>query len=90
MFINYLCDFFGSAIFVFIILSTQNPLIIGISLALILLIIQRFSKGYLNPVVTISQAVLGQIEMNEVFPYILAQLLGALFTVEIYKRIHVN
>jgi glycerol uptake facilitator-like aquaporin len=89
MFIQYLCDFFGSAILVFIILSTQNPLIIGLSFSLILLIIQQFSKGYLNPVVTISNAVIGQIPMNEVFPLILAQLVGALMAVEIYKRIHV-
>jgi glycerol uptake facilitator-like aquaporin len=90
MFIQYLCDFFGSAILVFIVLSTQNPLIIGLSFALILLIIQNISKGYLNPVITISQAVLGQIPMNDVFPFVLAQLIGALFAVEIYKRIHVQ
>jgi glycerol uptake facilitator-like aquaporin len=89
MVIQYLCDFFGSAILVFIILSTQNPLIIGLSYALILLIIQKFSKGYLNPVITISNAVVGQIPMNEVFPFILAQLVGALFAVEIYKRVRV-
>ena len=87
MFAQYLCEFFGSAILVFIILSTQNPLIIGLSFALILLIIQKFSLGYLNPVITISNAVIGQIPMNEVFPIILAQLIGALFSVEIYKRI---
>lgn len=87
MVIQYLCDFLGSAILVFIILSTQNPLIIGLSFALILLIIQNFSKGYLNPVITIANAVVGQIPMNEVFPFILAQLLGALFAVEIYKRV---
>jgi glycerol uptake facilitator-like aquaporin len=90
MFVQYLTEFFGSAIFVFIILTTQNPLIIGLSLALLLLIIQPFSKGYINPNVTISQAILGQIPMNEVFPHILAQLLGALFIVEVYKRIYIS
>jgi len=88
MFIQYLCDFFGSAILIFVILSTQNPLIIGISFSLILLITQQFSKGYLNPTVTISNAVIGQIPMNEVFPLILAQLIGALFATEIYKRMN--
>lgn len=90
MFIQYLTEFFASATFVFIILTTQNPLIIGLSLSLLLLIIHPFSKGYINPNVTISQAILGQIPMNEVFPHILAQLLGALFIVEVYKRIYIS
>lgn len=41
---------------------------------------------YVNPAVTISMLSLGKIHPSEVLPYCLAQVLGGLAAVEIFKR----
>jgi len=77
----------GTALFVFIILATGNPLAIGAALAFILLITGPMSGGHVNPAVTIVMASMGNISPNDILPYILAQVLGALVALEIFKRI---
>jgi len=86
---NYLVEFLGSALFVFIILATGNPLAIGAALAFILLITSPISGGYVNPAVTIVMASIGNINSNDIIPYVLAQVLGGLVALEIFKRIKV-
>jgi len=84
---TYLVEFLGTALFVFIILATGNPLAIGAALAFILLITGPISGGHVNPAVTIVMASMGNISPNDILPYILAQVLGALVALEIFKRI---
>jgi aquaporin Z len=84
---TYLVEFLGTALFVFIILATGNPLAIGAALAFILLITGPLSGGHVNPAVTIVMASMGNISPNDILPYILAQVLGALVALEIFKRI---
>jgi len=86
---NYLVEFLGSALFVFIILATGNPLAIGAALAFILLITSPISGGYINPAVTIVMASIGNINSNDIIPYVLAQVLGGLVALEIFKRIKI-
>ena len=83
---NYLVEFIVSAIFVFIILATGNPLAIGASLALIILITQSITSGMMNPMVTIVMASAGQIPVNDIVPYVIAQVMGGLVGLEVYKR----
>jgi aquaporin Z len=83
---KYLAEFFGTLIFVYIILATGNPLAIGATLALMLLFTHNISKGYLNPAVTIVMASAGQIDSHDLVPYCLAQIFGGLTALEIYKR----
>jgi aquaporin Z len=84
---SYLVEFLGSALFVFIILATGNPLAIGAALAFILLIITPISGGHVNPAVTIVMASMGNISSSDILPYILAQVLGALVALEVFKRV---
>jgi glycerol uptake facilitator-like aquaporin len=84
---SYVVEFFGTMFFVYVILSTGNPLAIGASLALVMLLIRNISGGYLNPAVTIAMASARQIPNTEVLPYCLAEILGALVALEIYKRV---
>jgi len=84
---TYLVEFLGTALFVFFILATGNPLAIGAALAFILLITGPMSGGHVNPAVTIVMASMGNISPNDILPYILAQVLGALVALEIFKRI---
>ena len=83
----YVVEFFGTMFFVYVILSTGNPLAIGAALALVMLLIRNISGGYLNPAVTIVMASARQIPNTEVLPYCLAEILGGLVALEIYKRV---
>ena len=87
---NYLVEFIISGVFVFIILATGNPLAIGASLALIILITQGMTYGMMNPMVTIVMASAGQIPVNDIVPYVIAQIMGGLVGLEVYKRYGVS
>ncbi len=82
----YFLEFLGTIFFVYVILATNNPLAIGASLALVLLLIGNITGGYVNPAVTIALASAGKLPTSEVFPYILLQVFGGLIALEIYKR----
>ena len=87
MFQNYLVEFFGTMFYVYVILATGNPLAIGASIALVILLIRNISGAYLNPAVTIVMASARQLPNTEVLPYCLAEILGGLVALEIYKRV---
>jgi aquaporin Z len=83
---QYLVEFLGTALFMYVILATGNPLAIGAVLALLLLITTNISNGAFNPAVAIALASAGKINTSELLPYIAAQCFGALVALEIYKR----
>ena len=83
---NYLAEFIGTGFFVYVILATGNPIAIGATLALVILLTSPISGGHINPAVSLVMASIGKIETNELIPYILAQLFGGLVALEIYKR----
>ena len=84
---NVIVEFFAAMFFVYVILATGNPLAIGATLALIVLLTGKISGGYVNPAVTIVMSSAGQIPSAEVIPYCLAQVFGGLVALEIYKRV---
>jgi glycerol uptake facilitator-like aquaporin len=83
---NYLAEFSGTLFYVYIILITGNPLAIGAALALSILLTKNLSGGHINPAVTIVMASLGKIATDDIIPYILAQVFGALVALELFKR----
>jgi len=87
MLAQLLMEFIGTAIFIFIIISTGNPIFIGASLALLILVAQNISGGHFNPAVSITMAVANNLPTTELLPYLIAQILGALLALEIYKRV---
>jgi glycerol uptake facilitator-like aquaporin len=88
MFLNkYLVEFLGSIFFIYITLSTGNPLAIGAALALVMLLAMNISGGYINPAITITMAAAGKIPNTEIIPYCVAQILGGLVALELYKRV---
>ena len=86
---SYLVEFFGSLFYIFVALTTGNPLAIGVSYILAILLTQNISGGYVNPIMTIVMAASGNLASSEVFPYCLAQIFGGLVALEIYKRIKI-
>jgi glycerol uptake facilitator-like aquaporin len=83
---SYLAEFLGTLFFVYIILATGNPLAIGAALAVAILLTQNISGGHINPAVTITMASAGKLDVNEILPYVLAQVFGGLAALQIYKR----
>ena len=83
---KYVVEFLGTALFVYVILATGNALAIGATLALIILIIGGISGGFVNPAVSIAMAAAGKLPTVDLVPYCIAQILGALVALEIYKR----
>lgn len=83
---SYLAEFLGTLFFVYIIVSTGNPLAIGAALALVILVTSSISGGHINPAVTIAMASAGKINVEEIVPYVLAQVFGGLTALQIYKR----
>jgi glycerol uptake facilitator-like aquaporin len=85
---TYLAEFTGTLFVVFVIIYSANPIIIGAAFALI-----SFARLSVNPAVTIATSFYKQkydvnFDMMSVIPIIVAQCLGALAAIEIYKRVH--
>ena len=84
---KYLVEFLGTALFVYVIIATGNPLAIGATLALVILLIGNVSGGHVNPAVSIAMNAAGKLPTNDLIPYILAQVLGGLLAIQTYKYI---
>ena len=84
----YLAEFIATLFFAYVIIATGNPLAIGASLALILLLSYRLNVVTVNPAVTITLAAAGKIAPSEIIPICLVQVLGALTALEVYKRVN--
>lgn len=83
---KYLVEFLGTLFVVYIILATGNPLAIGGAFAITLLMTSKYQGGYFNPAVAITLAAANKIPSTDLILYILAEIVGALFALEIYKR----
>jgi glycerol uptake facilitator-like aquaporin len=83
---KYLAEFLGSLFFIYVILATGNPIAIGASLTLIVLLASNISGGHVNPMVSLVMASIGKLDTRDLIPYMIAQVLGGLVGLEIYKR----
>lgn len=83
---KYLLEFLGTLFFIYVILATGNPLAIGAALALAILLTRNVSGGHINPAVSIAMAAAGKLPTAELIPYCIAQIMGGLVALEIYKR----
>ena len=86
---KYVVEFFGTMLFVYIILATGNALAIGATLALLILLMGGISGGHVNPAVSIVMAAAGKLPTTDLVPYCISQILGGLVALEIYKRVRI-
>ena len=87
---RYLAEFVGTLFFLYVIIATGNPLAIGISLVIAIVTVGRVSGGMFNPAVTIMMAAAGRLPINDVAPYIAAQVLGGVAALELFVRMPVK
>ena len=83
---NYFSEFAGTALIIYILLVTGNPLAFGAAIALVMLITVNTSGGHLNPVVSVVMASNGKLPTSELIPYVICQFFGGLVALEIFKR----
>lgn len=86
---KYLVEFVGTLFLLYVILATGNAFAIGAALAIAVIVGSKTSGGHFNPAVTVTMAAAGKKPLNEVLPYILAQIAGGLVALELYKQVKV-
>ena len=84
---KYLIEFLGTAFFLFVIISTENALAIGAALAIAIIIGGRISGGHFNPAVSVMMTAAGKMPVYELLPFVIAQVLGGLVALEIFKNL---
>ena len=80
-------EYVGTVFFLYVIIVTGNPLAIGAALAVAAYLGGPISGGNYNPAVTLLMVMSGKQKMNTLFTYMVAQFLGALTVLELYKRL---
>lgn len=84
---NLIVEFLGSLILLFSIVASGNPIIIGLTLALIIMMGGKISGGHFNPMVSIAMYLKGKLSFNNLAPYIIAQVGGGIAALELLKLV---
>ena len=84
--LNYLIEFLGTFIFLSVILIVGKPIPIVITLLAMIYLGGSISGGHFNPAVSVMLAMAGKHSMKDLAPYVVAQVLGGLAALELYKR----
>tara|TARA_B100001939_G_C16539808_1_gene445786 strand:- start:220 stop:489 length:270 start_codon:yes stop_codon:yes gene_type:complete len=82
-----LAEFLGTMFFLYVILATGDAVAIGLALMIVIFILGKVSGGNFNPAVSVMLAMAGKLSMKDLAPYVVAQVLGGLAALEIYKRV---
>jgi len=98
---KFLAEFIGTFIFLGVIIVTvdgvsltiadksQAWIRIGLALGVAILFMGKISGGHFNPAVSFMFFLNNELKMNELFVYIVAQLLGAVLAMISYKYLYV-
>lgn len=81
-----LVEFVGTIFFLYVIISTGNPLAIGAALALCIFVGGKISGGNFNPAVSVMMMAAGKLSQEETLGYVVAQVLGGLVALALYKH----
>ena len=84
---KYVVEFLGTLFFLYVILATGKALPIGLALAVAIMVGGKISGGNYNPAVSVMMAAGGKLPMNDLLPYVVAQVAGGLVALELYRRV---
>jgi aquaporin Z len=84
---KYLVEFLGTMFLMFVILSIGEALPIGLALTIAIYLGGAISGGHFNPAVSVAMAVGNKISINELLPYVGAQVVGALVAFQLTKML---
>ena len=83
---KYVCEFLGTMFYLYVMMASGKPLAVAAALLVVLMMVGPISGAHVNPAVTIMMANAGKLQMNDVLPYILAQVAGGLAALELYRK----
>jgi aquaporin Z len=83
-----LIEYVGTVFFLFVIITTGNPLAIGAALALACYIGGPISGGNYNPAVTLLMVLAGKQKKETLFTYVIVQLAAAVTVLQLYKQLN--
>lgn len=89
-FIELVPEFLGTFALIFSILATGNWLVIGLTLAAVILLIGDLSGANVNPAVSIAMYLTGSMSLKKMLEYWVAQGLGGAAAVYVYTFIVKN
>mgnify|MGYP003335190733 CR=1 FL=1 len=86
---KYIAEFLGTLLFFYVILVSNDPVVIGAALVLSYMVVNSISPLQLNhnPGVTIMLTAAGKQPISEMVPLISTQIMAALVAVELNKRL---
>lgn len=86
--IGIAAEFLGTLLLVLSILASGgNALFIGLTLSLAIFFTGKISGGHINPAVSVAMYVRGRLSAEELAGYVLAQCLGGVSSVYLFKAL---
>jgi glycerol uptake facilitator-like aquaporin len=83
--VDFLSEFLGTFILVYVVFKTGNYLAIGATLAVLVFLTVNISLSCFNPAITIALYYNNKINMERLLIVLFAELLGALLTIPLLK-----
>jgi aquaporin Z len=80
-------EFFGTFLLLISIFATGNALVIGATLALVIIMLGGVSGAHVNPAVSLAMLLKGAVSTSEFFTYALAQFAGGAAAWYAYKAL---
>ena len=85
--LNYLVEFLGTFLFLSVVVSTTNPLLISGALLTVILLIGKISGCHVNPAISVMLWAKGALSNQDLLGYVLAQITGGLAALAAYKTL---
>jgi glycerol uptake facilitator-like aquaporin len=83
---KYLVELLGTALLSFVVFATGNYLAIGAALAIAVLLGGKISGGAFNPAIAVALMMANKIARNDLIPYVVAEILGAVLGYYLVKK----
>ena len=88
--LNYIVEFLGTFFLLSIILRIGQPIPIAVGLLAAIYFGGSISGGHFNPAVSVMMAAAGKLPKADLLPYIIAQVLGGIVALELFRRVKLN
>jgi aquaporin Z len=86
--LNYIVEFLGTFLFLSVVVATEQPLLIAMSLLLVILLGGSVSGGHFNPAISVMYWAKGALANVDLLGYVAAQLLGGVAALGIFNVLH--
>lgn len=86
--LKYIVEFLGTFLFLSVIVSTGQPILIALALLICILLGGSISGGHFNPAVSLMFFAKGALTPVDLAAYVTAQSLGGLAALGIFRVLH--